>query len=100
MKTALTVANSPIIEQAVLGLDRVATLNRGQTSGPYDIFDTADGHVIVMVIGGRQFERWCRIVGADELRDDPRFADDRARGLHGDGAQRADGGVVRRALDG
>ena len=83
MKTALTVANSPIIEQAVLGLDRVATLNRGQTSGPYDIFDTADGHVIVMVIGGRQFDRWCRIVGADELRDDPRFADDRGRGLHG-----------------
>ena len=70
MKTALTVANSPIIEQAVLGLDRVATLNRGQTSGPYDIVDTADGHVIVMVIGGRQFERWCRIVGADELLDD------------------------------
>ena len=71
MKTALTVANSPIIEQAVLGLDRVATLNRGQTSGPYDIFDTADGHVIVMVIGGRQFDRWCRIVGADDLRRRP-----------------------------
>ena len=83
MKTALTVANSPIIEQAVLGLDRVATLNRGQTSGPYDIVDTADGHVIVMVIGGRQFDRWCRIVGADDLADDPRFADDRGRGLHG-----------------
>lgn len=84
MKTALTVANSPIIEQAVLGLDREATLNRGQTSGPYDIFDTADGHVIAMVIGRRQFERWCRIADAHDLLDDQRFTDDRSRGDHGE----------------
>jgi crotonobetainyl-CoA:carnitine CoA-transferase CaiB-like acyl-CoA transferase len=84
MKTALTVAANPIVEQAVLGLDRQATLNRGQTSGPYDIVPTADGHVIAMVIGDRHFARWCRLVGAEDLLDDPRFASDRLRGEHGD----------------
>jgi crotonobetainyl-CoA:carnitine CoA-transferase CaiB-like acyl-CoA transferase len=83
LKTALTVANNPIVEQAVLGLDREATLNRGQTSGPYDVVATADGHVIVMVIGNRQFAKWCRLVGAEDLLADDRFADDRSRGLHG-----------------
>lgn len=84
LKTALTVAGSPLIEQATLGLDRIATLNRGQTSGPYDVVRTTDGHIIVMVIGQRQFEKWCAMVGAHDLLGDPRCRDDRARGEHGE----------------
>lgn len=84
LKTALTVANNPLVEQAVLNLERRATLNRGQTSGPYDIVATADGHVVVMVIGNRQFGVWCKVVGADDLLADPRFATDQLRGRHGE----------------
>jgi crotonobetainyl-CoA:carnitine CoA-transferase CaiB-like acyl-CoA transferase len=84
LRTALTVAATPIVEQAVLGLAREATLNRGQISGPYDIVPTADGHVIALVIGNRHFARWCRMVGAEDLLDDPRFATDRLRGEHGE----------------
>jgi crotonobetainyl-CoA:carnitine CoA-transferase CaiB-like acyl-CoA transferase len=84
LKTALTVANNPIVEQAVLNLERRATLNRGQTSGPYDIVPTADGHVVVMVIGNRQFAKWCKVVGADDLLGDTRFATDQLRGRNGE----------------
>jgi crotonobetainyl-CoA:carnitine CoA-transferase CaiB-like acyl-CoA transferase len=84
LKTALTVSNNPLVEQSVLNLHREATLNRGQTSGPYDIVATSDGHVMVMVIGNRQFAKWCDVVGADDLRTDPRFSTDQLRGRHGD----------------
>ena len=30
------------------------------------------------------FKRWCRMIGRDELIDDPRFADDDSRWEHGD----------------
>ena len=30
------------------------------------------------------FKRWCRLVGREELFDDPRFADDDLRWKHGD----------------
>jgi crotonobetainyl-CoA:carnitine CoA-transferase CaiB-like acyl-CoA transferase len=83
LRTAVTTASNPIVEHAALGLDRQASGNRGQTSGPYDLVATADGHVQVMVIGRRQFAAWCGLVGAPELLDDPRFADDRSRGEHG-----------------
>lgn len=84
LRTALSVANSPVAEQAVLRPDREATLNRGQTSGPYDVVPTLDGHVIVLVIGDRQFARWARLVGAEDLLEDDRFATDRSRGDHGE----------------
>jgi crotonobetainyl-CoA:carnitine CoA-transferase CaiB-like acyl-CoA transferase len=84
LRTALTVSATPLVEQAVLGLDREPTLNRGQISGPYDIVATADGHVIALVIGNRHFAKWCRLVGAEDLLDDPRFATDQLRGRHGE----------------
>lgn len=82
--TALTIANSVVIEQAVTGVNRVATQNRGQTAGPSDIFRTRDGWVLVSVVGQPLFERWLKLVGEAELATDPRFANDQARGDHGE----------------
>jgi crotonobetainyl-CoA:carnitine CoA-transferase CaiB-like acyl-CoA transferase len=36
------------------------------------------------VIGEPMFRRWCRMVGAEDWLDDPRFADDQARADHGE----------------
>ena len=83
LKTALTFMNAGIIEQQLLALDREATLNRHPWSGPSDVFATKDGWIICTVIGRYQFERWCRLVGAESLVDDERFTDDRARGKNG-----------------
>jgi crotonobetainyl-CoA:carnitine CoA-transferase CaiB-like acyl-CoA transferase len=80
--TALTFASSLLIEQDVRQLNRRATMNRGQSSAPSDIFRTADGWIIVQVYGQPLFERWAKLVGADNWLGDPRFADDEARGRH------------------
>jgi len=83
LRSALTMSSSMLTEQQLLGVDREASLNRGQTAGPSDVFRTRDGWVMCSVIGAYQFERWCTLVGAPELVNDERFKDDRGRGDHG-----------------
>ena len=84
LKTALTFMNSALLEEQQLGLGREATLNRGQTAGPADVFETKDGWIMGMTIGQPQFERWCSMVGAEELLHDERFVDDISRGDNGE----------------
>ena len=82
LRSALTMSNSMLIEQDLLGVDREASLNRGQTAGPSDVFQTRDGWVMCSVIGSYQFNRWCEMVGAADLANDERFKDDQGRGDH------------------
>jgi crotonobetainyl-CoA:carnitine CoA-transferase CaiB-like acyl-CoA transferase len=82
--TALTMMNGTIIEQAVIQRDRVASLNRSQTSAPADTFRTRDGWVLVQSIGGPLFKRWAELMGEDHWLTDPRFKDDISRGDHGE----------------
>jgi crotonobetainyl-CoA:carnitine CoA-transferase CaiB-like acyl-CoA transferase len=58
----------------------VATLNRGQTSAPSDLFRTKDGWIIAYAIGNPMFARWAKLMGEDHWLTDPRFKDDEARG--------------------
>ena len=83
LATALTVGNSVLIEQAVLGINRQPTGNRGQTSAPVDIFKTQDGWVLVQVVGQPLFARWAKLMGEDFWLTDPRFKDDISRGDNG-----------------
>jgi len=83
LRTALTWMGPTLIEQDLLGVNRVSTHNRGQTAGPSDTFKTRDGWVLVAVIGPYQFERWTQLVGRPELVHDERFKDDLARGDNG-----------------
>jgi crotonobetainyl-CoA:carnitine CoA-transferase CaiB-like acyl-CoA transferase len=41
---------------------------------PYQVFATADGHLILAAANDGQFRRFCAAAGADALADDPRFA--------------------------
>lgn len=82
--TALAVFNSHLIEQSALGIDRVGTGNRVQTSGPSDVFKTADGHILVHCPGDGVFKRWTKLIGKPEWLQDPRFATDQLRGDHRD----------------
>jgi len=82
--TALTMMNGTAIEQSVIQRNRVATLNRSQTSGPADTFKTKDGWVLVQSVGGPLFKRWTDLIGEDHWLTDPRFKDDIARGDNGE----------------
>ena len=56
--------------------------NAHQTIVPYQVFEVADGHVIVAVGNDRQFERFCAVAGLDALPRDPRFAKNADRVRH------------------
>ena len=82
LASAMTVAGGGLIEQALTGIGRVATGNRGQTAAPSDTFRTQDGWVLVSVVGDPLFKRWAALLGVESWLDDPRFATDATRGEH------------------
>ena len=84
LKTGCAVFGYHLIEQAVLGSDRVGTGNRVQTNGPSDVFATADGHVLVHTVGDGLFSRWAELIGDESWSGNPRFASDQLRGDHRD----------------
>ena len=72
-----------LIEKLV-GINRVATLNRGQTAAPSDLFRCRDGWIICLVNGNPLYKRWARLMGEPHWLEDPRFATDELRGDHGE----------------
>jgi crotonobetainyl-CoA:carnitine CoA-transferase CaiB-like acyl-CoA transferase len=82
--TALNVMNAALIEQALLEKNRIASGNRGQTAAPSDVYRTRDGWILVSVVGDPLFKRWARLVNEPSWLDDPRFANDEARGDNGE----------------
>ena len=84
LRTAVAFNNPTLVEQQVIKPDRVATMNRGQTSAPSDLYRTKDGWIIAYAIGNPMFARWAKLLGADDWLADPRFKDDKGRGDHGE----------------
>ena len=81
--TAMAVFGSHLAEQSALGINRVPTGNRVQTSAPSDVFATRDGHILTHTVGNGLFRRWARLMGdADRWISDPRFQSDQSRGDH------------------
>ena len=56
--------------------------NAHQNIVPYQVFEVADGHMIVAVGNDGQFAKFCAVAGAPELADDPRFARNAGRVRH------------------
>ena len=83
LASALSVANSTLIEQQLTTRDRVATMNRSQISAPSDTHRTRDGWILVQSLGQPLFERWTKLMGESHWLDDPRFVDDMGRGDNG-----------------
>ncbi len=84
LRTALTITNPILIEQALGVRTRTAIGNRSPIAGPSDIFKTNDAWITVQVIGADMFRRWAELIGRAELVDEPRFADDIKRGENGE----------------
>jgi crotonobetainyl-CoA:carnitine CoA-transferase CaiB-like acyl-CoA transferase len=84
LPTALMMSNAFLIERDLLQIDKPRAGNRGTSVAPCDLYQVEDGWVLLQVAGQPMFKRWCRVVGRDDLFDDPRFADDDLRWQNGD----------------
>jgi crotonobetainyl-CoA:carnitine CoA-transferase CaiB-like acyl-CoA transferase len=56
--------------------------NAHQNIVPYQVFEVADGHMIVAVGNDGQFAKFCAVAGRPELAADPRFARNAGRVRH------------------
>jgi len=79
LATGVTFMQSFIAERSVTGIAREPRGNAAFFTAPADNYRTKDGWVIVQVIGEDMFARWARLVGREDLMNDPRFADDLLR---------------------
>ncbi len=84
LRTAVAFNNPALLEQQVIQVNRVATLNRGRNAAPSDLFRTRDGWIIAYAIGNPMFARWATLMGEEHWLTDPRFAHDEARAEHGE----------------
>jgi crotonobetainyl-CoA:carnitine CoA-transferase CaiB-like acyl-CoA transferase len=84
LPTALMMSNAYLIERDLLNVDKPRMGNRGAAVAPCDLYKVTDGWVLMQVAGQPMFKRWCRLVGREELFDDPRFANDDLRWENGD----------------
>jgi crotonobetainyl-CoA:carnitine CoA-transferase CaiB-like acyl-CoA transferase len=58
--------------------------NRHPTIVPYETLPAADGEFVVAVGNDEQWRRFCGVIGAPALADDPKFATNRDRAAHYD----------------
>lgn len=79
LPTAMMMANSFLIESELIGGEKPRMGNQGTSVAPCDLFEVDDGFVLLQVAGNPMFRRWCRLVGHEELIEDPRFAGDDLR---------------------
>ena len=56
--------------------------NAHQSIVPYQVFEVADGHLILAVGNDAQFARFCAVAGCAEIAADPRFARNAGRVRH------------------
>jgi crotonobetainyl-CoA:carnitine CoA-transferase CaiB-like acyl-CoA transferase len=80
--SAMTAMSGALLEQAVLSIDREPVANGSHLAAPYDVCATADGWVIVQVIGRPLFRRWVTLMGDPGWENDPRFVTDEQRVEH------------------
>ena len=80
LATGVTFMTPLLAELKTMGIRRQQLGNTGYYAAPSDAYRTRDGWIIVPTIGGPMFRRWARLIGREDLIDDPRFQDDLSRG--------------------
>jgi len=80
LASGVTFMQAFLAERYVTGRERRQQGNAGFYSAPSDCYPVKDGWIVVAVIGGAMFRRWARLVGREDLLQDPRFQDDLSRG--------------------
>ncbi len=69
-----------LAERAATNIRRQRQGNASYWTAPSDAFRTSDGWILVPTIGDPMFRRWARLVGREDLLNDPRLRDDILRG--------------------
>ncbi|MBW1643132.1 MAG: CoA transferase [Deltaproteobacteria bacterium] len=79
LRTAISLTAPQIAEAEVLGRLRPRVGNRAAYVGPTDLFKCKDGYVFIATIMNSLFRRLAKIIGHEELLEDPELHNDLSR---------------------
>ncbi len=79
LRTAISMVTPQIAEAEVLGQLRPMIGNRAAYMGPTDLFKCKDGHVFIATIMNSLWQRLVKVIGCEELLDDPELQNDLQR---------------------
>jgi crotonobetainyl-CoA:carnitine CoA-transferase CaiB-like acyl-CoA transferase len=79
LATGVTFMLPLLAERAMTGIERRPQGNTAYYVAPADTYRTKDGWITVQALGNQMFGRWARLVGREDLLDDPRCKDDITR---------------------
>lgn len=82
LTTGVTFMLPLLAEKKLTGITRERQGNTSFYTAPGDIYPVKDGWLLLSVIGEPMFRRWARVVGREDLIDDPRCKDDLRRADH------------------
>lgn len=71
-----------LMERSMTDIRRQGQGNTAYYTAPNDAYRARDGWIMVPTIGDAMFRRWARLVGREDLIDDPRLKDDITRANH------------------
>lgn len=80
LATGVTFMTPLLAELKTTGIRREQLGNTAYYASPSDTYRTSDGWIVVPTVGGPMFRRWARLIGREDLIEDPRFKDDISRG--------------------
>ncbi len=80
LATSIMFMTPLLMERNLTGIHRQGQGNTGYYTAPSDAYRTRNGWILVPTIGDPMFRRWTRLVGREDLIDDPRCKDDITRG--------------------
>lgn len=80
LATSVTFMTPLLAELKTRGIRREQLGNTAYYAAPSDAYKTQSGWIIVPTVGPQMFRRWARLIGREDLIDDPRCLDDISRG--------------------
>ncbi len=82
LDTAVSITANQAMNYLATGTPPGRTGNYHPNLMPYQVFEAADGHIIIATGNDAQYQRLCRLLGLEALADDPRYASNADRIAH------------------
>lgn len=82
LDVAVSFMETVFAEKALLGLERKGIGNRRPYTAPTNMFKAKDGYVYLAVSTDYMWQRFCKIAGLEDIKDDPRYNSTRVRYKH------------------
>jgi formyl-CoA transferase len=64
--------------------ERTGNRHSGMATAPYNVYPAEDGYIAIMCVADRQWQAFVKLIGREELLDDPRFQTNVDRAAHSD----------------